>query len=251
MAQYLTTIQELSLFIMDVLDTDRDAVIVITGDTGEGKTVCEWHLARTCSQVAQKKRAGVKFDPATNLVYERDEFQTLTDQLSEFSFIGVDEAVGLFYARDYHDEEQIALLKKLDRIRYRHLIVAFCIPSLWHIDSHIRNARVRIWIHVDTRKGKGADGYAHAYIFKKHKNPFNPDPWNMRENKLLFDKGRIDKSPNYMGELQFYDMTPEEHAIYLQVKDIKRRIAETKEWKRAKLRKRHRGEQPDPQVVAA
>lgn len=242
---HMTSIKELAHFIKDVLSTDRDAVAVVTGDTGEGKSVFLWHLARECSALS-----GVPFDPTINLVYEREEFKNLIDTLPEGSVIGVDEAVGLFYSRDYHDDEQIALLKKLDRIRYRHLITAFLIPSLWHIDSHIRNARVRIWVYVDSRKGKGKDGYAHAFVFKKEKNPFNPDPWNMIENRKLFGKGRIDKSPNYMGEIQFYDMSAEEARIYLGVKDTKRRMAEAKEWKRAVLRKR-RGEKPDPAVVKA
>lgn len=243
MSQYVTNIKELSKFILDILGTDRDATIVITGDTGEGKSVAEWHIARATSQ-----ESGVHFNPAKNFIYERHELNHLIDTLPEKSFIGADEAVGIFYSRDYHDEEQIALLKKLDRIRYRHLIIAFVIPSLWHIDSHIRNARVRLWIHVDSRKGKGKHGFAHAYVFKKEKNPFNPDPWNMNDNRKLFQRGKIDKSPNYMGEIVFYDMTPEEARIYMGVKDTKRKIAEAKEWKRAVMKKR-RGEKPDPAVV--
>lgn len=241
----MTTIKELALFIMDILETDRDAVLIITGDTGEGKSVFLWELSKTLSV-----QTGVPFDPTVNLVYEREEFNRLIDSLPEQSIIGVDEAVGLFYSRDYHDDEQIALLKKLDRIRYRHLVTAFLIPSISHIDTHIRNARVRLWVHVDTRKGKGKDGYAHAFLFKKEKNPFNADPWNMNENRKLFAKGRIDKSPNYMGELIFYDMPSIEAGIYQDVKDTKRKIAEAKEWKRAVMKKR-RGETYDPQVVTA
>lgn len=244
MAQYMTTIKELAKFTMEVLDTDRDAVVVVTGDTGEGKSTAVWQYARECADIS-----GVPFNPVKQLVYEREEFKDLIDKEPERSFLIVDEAVGLFYSRDYHDDEQIALLKKLDRIRYRHLITAFVIPSLWHIDSHIRNARVRLWIHVDSRKGKGKDGYAHAYIFKKEKNPFNPDPWNMNENRKMFGKGKIDKSPNYMGEVVFYDMSQDEARIYQGIKDVKRKMAEVKEWRKA-VRKR-RGEKHDPQVVSA
>lgn len=243
MSQFMTNIDTLADFIMDVLDTDRDAVIVVTGDTGEGKSVASWHIARKTSS-----RAKTGFNPTKNLVYERAEFKELIDELPERSPIIVDEAVGLFYSRDFHDDEQIALLKRLDRIRYRHLVVLFVIPSLWHIDSHIRNARVRIWIHVDMRKGLGKDGYAHAYIFKKEKNPFNPDPWNTQENRKLFQRGRIDKSPNYMGELIFNDMSSAEAVIYKGIKDVKRKMAEIKEWRKATLKKR-RGEKQDPAVA--
>lgn len=236
MSQFLTTIHELALFIMDVLQTDRDAVLCITGDTGEGKSSFSWQLS-----MELMKLTGVTYNPVKNMVFDKEEFGEACDNFPEFSSVDADEAVGIFYARDYHDEEQIAILKKADRIRYRHLVIKCLIPSLFHIDSHIRNARVRIWIYIDSRVGRGEDGYAHAYVFEKEKNPFNADPWNMNKNRELFTRGKIDKSPNYMGEIVFYDFKPEEYKIYLQVKDLKRRIAESKEWKSAVQKKRRHG----------
>lgn len=245
MSSYLTTIPELAKFLLDIVESDRDGVMAVTGDTGEGKSVLLLILGMEFSRIA-----GTAFNPRKNFPYTREEFGTLIDALPERSMIGGDEAVGLFYSRDYHDDEQIALLKKLDRIRYRHLIMAFLIPSLWHLDKHIRDARVRLWIHVDRRKGKGADGFAHAYVFQKTRNPFLMDPWNTKLNVKLFEHGKIDKSPNYMGELVFYDAPRAHYAIYQQVKDAKRRSAELMEWHRATRKKRARGEKLDKEVTA-
>jgi hypothetical protein len=237
LSRYTTSISKFVGLIIDVQDSNRDAVVIISGDTGEGKSVFNWWLMRE-----HAKRRTLNFNPVKNLIYDREEFNIAIDEVEEASSIGIDEAVGLFYSRDYHDDEQIALLKKLDRIRYRRLLLTLLIPNLFHIDKHIRDSRVRYWVHIDIRKGKGDSGYAHCYIFEKERNPFNPDPWNLSMNRKLFTKGKIDKSPNYLGEIVFKDISPEEYSIYEKIKDLKRKIAESKEWAKAlKKGRRHGG----------
>lgn len=248
MARYTSTITKFVELIIDVQDSNRDAVVIISGDTGEGKSVFNWWLMRE-----HAKKRGLTFNPVRQLMYDREDFNYSIDELPKNSSLGADEAVGLFYARDYHDEEQIVLLKKLDRIRYRRLLLTLLIPNLFHIDSHIRNSRVRYWIHVDSRKGVGEEGYAHCYIFEKERNPFNPDPWNLSLNRKLFTKGKIDKSPNYLGEIIYKDIPPREYEIYEEIKDLKRKIAESKEWRKALARKRRygsTGEKEDPRLKA-
>lgn len=237
MSRFITSIGKFVGLLIDVQDTDRDAIVVITGDTGEGKSVFLWILLRELAR--ERKRF---FNPVRELIYERGEFNLAVDEMEEMSGIGIDEAVGVFYARDYHDDEQIALLKKLDRIRYRRLVLGMAIPSLFHIDKHIRDARVRYWVYIKKRKGKGKGGYAHAYIFEKEKNPFNSDPWNLGYNRKLYSRGRIDRSHNYIGEIIYNDIPEEEYRIYNRIKDVKRKIAEKSEWKRAFKRKRKKGQ---------
>lgn len=237
MTRYTTTIAELVQLIIDVQDSNRDAVLVISGDTGNGKSVLNWQVVRV-----HAKRRGIVFNPVRSLIYDREEFNESIDEVPENGNLSADEAVGLFYSRDYHDDEQIALLKKLDRIRYRKLLLTLLIPNIFHIDKHIRDSRCRYWIHIDMRKGNGPTGYAHCYIFEKENNPFNDDPWNLKLNRKLFTKGKIDKSPNYIGEITFGDIPAEEYRMYEKVKDLKRRIAESKEWRKAMQRKRRHGE---------
>lgn len=233
---YATTITKFVELVIDVQDSNRDAVVIISGDTGEGKSVMNWRVMREHAQ-----RRGLVFNPVRSLIYDREEFAVAIDDVPENGSLAADEAVGLFYSRDYHDDEQIALLKKLDRIRYRRLLLTLLIPNMFHIDKHIRDSRVRYWIHIDIRKGKGDEGYAHCYLFEKERNPFNPDPWNLSMNRKLYTKGKIDKSPNYIGEIIFNDITKAEYAIYEKVKDLKRKIAESKEWRKALQRSRRYG----------
>ncbi len=236
MSRFITKVEAFVELLVDVQESDRDAVVVITGDTGEGKSVFLWQVLRVLCRVR-----GLVFDPVSLLVFDRDEFNRAVDEFPETSGVGIDEAVGVFYSRDYHDEQQIALLKKLDRIRYRRLVLAMAIPSLFHIDKHIRDSRVRYWVYIKERKGKGGSGFAHALVFEKEKNPFNSDPWNMSFNRELFSKGRIDKSRNYVGEIIFKDVASWEYGIYKKVKNLKRELAEGEEWLSAKDRKRRRG----------
>lgn len=233
---YVTTFKEFAGLLVDVTRSDRDAVVIFDGDTGEGKTTAE-----VLCMVEICRAVGVPFNPVDMLVYDKDEFNGLLDTAVRFSPIGVDEAVGLFYSRDYQDSEQIALLKKLDRIRYRNLSIFLVIPSIMHIDKHIRDSRVRYWVHIHSRKGLGSAGEAHAYIFQKEKNPFNPDPWNIKMNRHLFSQGKIHNSPNYIGEVFFRDVPDWFKPFLKKTKDLKRRKAEFAEWKSAKDKKRFYG----------
>lgn len=249
MGRYTSSITKFVELIIDVQDSNRDALVIISGDTGEGKSVFNWWLLRE-----HAKKRELVFNPVRQLIYDREDFNFSIDEVPVNSGIGADEAVGLFYSRDYHDEEQIVVLKKLDRIRYRRLLLTLLIPNMFHIDSHIRNSRVRYWVHIDSRKGTGSDGYAHAYIFEKERNPFNPDPWNLSFNRKLFTKGKIDKSPNYLGEIIFKDIPQVEYELYEEIKDLKRKIAESKEWRKAVDKKRRyggsTGERNDPRLKA-
>jgi len=236
-ARYTTTIAKFVRLICDVQDSNRDAVVIISGDTGEGKSVFNWWLHREHARVRK-----LVFNPVRSMLYDREEFQVAIDDVPENSGLSADEAVGLFYSRDYHDDEQIALLKKLDRIRYRRLLLTLLIPNMFHIDKHIRDSRVRYWVHIDLRKGKGKTGSAHCYIFEKERNPFNPDPWNLSMNRKLFTKGKIDKSPNYLGEIVFSDIPAKEYEFHEKIKDLKRKIAESKEWRKALNKTRKYGQ---------
>jgi len=233
---YITDFANFASLLVDVMKSDRDAVVIYDGDTGDGKTT-----ASVLSSVEVCRLVNLPFNPVRTLVYDKEEFNRLLDDAPRFTPIDVDEAVGLFYARDYQDSEQIALLKKLDRIRYRNLAIFLVIPSINHIDKHIRDSRVRYWVHIHSRRGTGVDGEAHAYIFQKEKNPFNPDPWNLKMNRHLFSQGKIQNSPNYIGEVYFRDV-PEWFKPFLKdVKDLKRKRAEALEWKAAKDKKRFKG----------
>lgn len=242
MSQYVTTIPAFAKLIVDVLESDRDMLVVISGYVGVGKSVFNYQLlVEATQQIRERGLSKEVWNPVKNLLFNREEFKEWVENTPEYTACGADEAVGIFYARDYHDESQIALLKKLDRVRDKHLVMSLLIPNFFHIDKHIRDSRVMYWIHIDSRRGKGATGYAHAFIFQKDDNPMTTDPWNLNVNRRRWSLGKISESPNYVGEIVYKDMHPAIYAIYKKIKDAKRTIAEVMEWSNVKERKRKHG----------
>lgn len=227
MGRALYKIKDFAKLTKDLHRADWDNVVMIVGDTGVGKSVFMIHFGKALDPT---------FNVVRNLPYVRSELNEMIEKLPDESYIGVDEAVGLFYSRDFHDTEQNALLKKLDRSRDRRMTVALLIPDFFMLDKAIRHGRGRFLIWIDQRIGHGKDGVAHAYIFEKENNLFNPDRWNLKLNARLMRSGQIHKSPNYIGEIEYGQLDEKEYRLYKEVKALKREIAEILEWERAKRR---------------
>lgn len=236
MSRYVSTIRELAELIVDIGVADWDIVDVITGTPGVGKSVFDFQLLyEICRVLRERGIAQNYFDPTRDLWFSRDEVAEWLDESPQYSAGGADEGVGMFYARDYHQPEQKALLKKLDRMREeRNYTFNVLIPNFFSLDSHIRNGRVSFWIFLDHRKGKGKTGYAHGIVLQKDENPFNKDPWNLGLNVKMYRQQRIDKSPNYVGEIFFKDLDDDHKHVYKEVKKLKRLLAEMDEWAQAK-----------------
>lgn len=236
MNPFLTSIKAFAGLIQDIQGSDRDVVTAVVGDTGEGKSVFLIKLL--------KELMPDEYNPVRHLPFTRDDLNRMIEQLPEGSGISVDEAVGLFYSRDFHDNEQIALLKKLDRSRDRRLFVGLAIPDFFMLDKALRNGRIRFLVWIDQRVGVGDKGRAHAYLFRKERNVFNREPWNLKLNTQLIRKGQANKSPNYIGEVEYGGLSSTEYGIYKEMKAVKRRLVEMEEWSAAqqeKRRKRPRG----------
>lgn len=236
MSRFSGTIKEFAELIVDVQKEDWDVVMVTTGTPGVGKSVFNFQLLyAVCKVLREKEIATNYFDPTRDLWFSRDEVNDWLDEQNQYAAGGADEGVGMFYARDYHEPEQKALLKKMDRMREeKNFAFNILIPSFYNVDSHIRKGRITYWVHLDIRKGKGKKGYAHAVIYQMSNNEHDKDPWNQSLNAKLRRQGRIEKSPNYVGEIYFKDIEDDHKKVYKEVKKIKRLLAEMEEWAQAK-----------------
>ena len=232
----MSTVRELAELIVDIQVADWDIVNVVTGTPGVGKSVFNFWLTYEIYSVARERGiANIYFNPIRDLWFSRDEVNDWLDDAEQFSTGAADEGVGMFYARDYHEPEQKALLKKMDRMREeKNFVFSILIPNFFSVDSHIRNGRVSFWIHLDERKGTGKGGYAHGTVYQKDENNFAKDPWNLTLNSRLFRQKRLDKSPNYVGEIFFEDLPADWKEVYKLVKKDKRLLAELDEWAEAK-----------------
>jgi len=225
-----TTIQELAHTIADILRTDRYAVVVCTGDPGEGKSCITAQLAKEVS-----KSTNTPFSYEQSMTYQRKELKTWidgdkdgNDQKPEYSTVLADELVSMFFKRNWYDSEQIDGIELLNKCRDRHLCIIGNIPNFWDLDSAIYSL-VTFWIHVPVR--------GLAWVFKKDHNPFAVDKWHRVANEKKFRKsGRPYGLPGYVCELRYNDWSPEDKDHYYSVRNEKRKRTEGQRAKNVKYR---------------
>ena len=215
-----TTLQDLARIIKEVLKSDRDFVCVLTGLTGEGKSTFQYQLA---------KELDPNFTFERNTVFTKWQFEEVISKLPKYSVVCVDEAINVLFKRDFMDKDQKRIIRILNMCRDSNLCIILTLPCLWDLDKTIlQSGRVRCWSWIGQR------GYAH--LFEPKNNPFSTDLWNIKENKLIFDKMNDFsyvpvKCRNHIGTIEYGALSPEEHADYVRVKNKMRQMALDKEKK--------------------
>lgn len=213
--------------IYKMLRSDRDNNIVVGGFTGEGKTTLDIQLIKAYCRVA-----GVPFSFENNITWQREELLAWIDgkadtvagkdglrpeQKPEYTPILVDELFLLFYKRTWFDSAQIDAVATLNMCRDRHLLILGNVPNFWDMDGAFLS-RVRFYVYV-VKRGV-------AWVFEQEANPFTADPWNRNANKMLFRRLKSPyRMPNFVCELEFTDLSPDEKAEYLRIRNIKRVMA--------------------------
>lgn len=220
----IESLQDFARLLLDIGKSDRDNLLAVAGNTGEGKSCMLWQLMK-----AYYSLLGLEWQP-NNMTWNRKELLLWIDgkpesakdkdglkegQLPEYSGIMTDELFALFYKRNWFQDTQIDSLATLNMCRDRHLLVAGAVPCFWDLDTGFLN-RVRYYIYV---KERGV-----AWVFSQENNPFVSDPWNKNQNKVFFrqNQGRPYSLSNFVCELHFLDWTPEEKVLYYGVRNEKR-----------------------------
>jgi len=212
------TIQDLNRLIESINKSDRDTVIVITGNTGEGKST----LGLSLCYEAHKD-----YDMSKYLAYSHEDCIRLLKEGKPGDYIMPDEATNLLFSREFSHGQQIELIKIFDMIRDKNMSIIMCMPRFWALDSHLRDSRVRYWLYIEKR------GLAH--LFERNKNPFSVDPWARRINEKLLAKwaggGGIKRAAGYIGSVTFPALPKDVEIRYREVKLRKRRDAERRKQK--------------------
>lgn len=206
-------VKQIAEFIADVLKSDREGIIVVDGDKGEGKSVL---MAQICAATAPL--TGTTFSFKDNMTWQRKELKAWIDpgdeQKPEMSCIIADEIVSMFLAREWFDADQIDAIKLLNMCRDRHLLVCGALPNFWELDKAFRS-QVRYWIHVE-RRGVG-------WMFEKSHNPGARDKWMQREIEKAYVKhGNPSKAPNFVCRVLWDDWDKWTKARYLRIRNTKR-----------------------------
>lgn len=197
------------------LENDKDYVIAVTGDEGEGKSLnAAFNIG---------KRFWKDFDPDDNIVYtgSGDEFDKKYSKLQRKGVFIIDEAVKLAYKMDFASTKTKNIVKRFTAdVRKEKLAChILCIPVLSELVTNFRTHRVKMWIELLDRKDF-QQGYAGAIVFTKERNPFTDtqsDPWllklfgkkwmeKIKDGELRTSQEKLDflrSHPYYFGEIVF------------------------------------------------
>ena len=206
------TIQKFGGLIRDVLKSNRDAVVVFSGFSGEGKTTFGTHIAKEVS-----KQFGRTFSFEKNMAIGSDDFLEKALKLPRYSVLMGDEAINIFFKRESLNRDRIKAIKIMDTIRKRNLCLILNIPQFWSLDTHILQGKVRFWGYIDKRKA--------CHMFKPIRHPFTDDVWNRKYNKKMVwdwdDLSYISKIKNYLGTFEFEKLSKEDEAEYQKYFELK------------------------------
>lgn len=169
--------QRLARLIRRRLKDDRDLVIIVSGDEGQGKSRFILELGKAIDP---------RFTPQNNIAYRGKEIAEKFEKLNKYSVLDVDEAMKDFYKRGWMTKDRRKQNILFSRIREKNIATFLLIPNFWDIDPYYRNHRVRIWIHIPRR--------GIIIVSKKDDNPYALDKWHQRENEkiirnMIFKKG--------------------------------------------------------------
>ena len=223
-----TTIRELARLICDLLLTDNYCLVALGGFTGKGKSTLSILL-----QLEVSRMMGKPWTFEDNCTWSRKEFliwvqgvketkKGTKDKLPkgqrrkpEYTSILPDELFSMFYKRNWNQDAQKSAIALLNMCRDRHLFIAGNVPNFWDLDGGFLS-RVMYYIYIPKR--------GRAWIFEQEENPFASDPWNVTENRKLFRRHRRTpyKLPNFVAELSFKDLEPDQKKAYLEIRNSKR-----------------------------
>ena len=219
MSRSFLKLNEFAVIIHKLLRSDRDVNVGVSGFTGEGKSCFAFKLMTEYSRVSGID--GIN----RNITWSRDELiqwvegkgEKKQGQLKEYSGINCDELFGMFYRRNWYEDDQKGLIALLNMCRDRHLFIIGNIPSMMDLDPAF-NKRLRFWVYIPKR--------GIAWVFQQENNPFLQDVWNMRDNRKTFRKFQNPyRSSNYVGSIEYDDFTESEKEFYYSMRNSKRSMA--------------------------
>ena len=227
------TISQFALLIKEILYSDRDAMVVFSGFSGEGKTTFSILLTKELCKILKQP-----FDMKKLIIIDQDDFLYKANNAKMYSVLIGDEAINIFFRREALTKDHIKAVRAMDTIRKKRLCLILNIPQFWSLDNHLIQGKVRFWGYIDKRRS--------CHLFKPVRHPFSTDVWNRRDNMKAVsdweDLSKIDNITNYMGTLNFEKLSPQDQKQYNtvfrlkqeeQAKQIFRNIQEIRDFIRA------------------
>jgi hypothetical protein len=118
-----------------------DAVVVIDGERGFGKSTLALRMAR---RIAPRWGIG-------SLCYTPLALVRAYRTHARGDVILFDEGVRGFLSTDTFDPDQKALIRTLTLVREKGIVLIICAPSIWQIAKQVRSNLAWLWVHVQRR----------------------------------------------------------------------------------------------------
>lgn len=180
MSEKAIKLQYLANAIKKRVRDDKDCVIAVSGDEGDGKST----LAAGLSILTDPM-----FDFETHELFSPtpEEMAEKITGLPKYSVIIADEAIKILYKLNWQSKSQKFLNELYALCRKENKVTILCVPRFPDLNEYFRNHRVKYWIQViDPISATKKIG--HAAFFKRSWVPGHDDPWNLKELKKEIDK---------------------------------------------------------------
>ena len=210
---------------------DKDAVVAITGDEGDGKsTLAVWCIieslrlqGKTEEEIITMFNEYIIYSPTKDQLIEK------VVKLPRYSVFSADEAIKILYKMNWYTDIQKFLNVIYALCRKENKATILCMPRFTDFNEFFRNHRIRYWIHVLER--------GRAVLFAKDWSPFTKDPWWMDDNQRTINAGYKNKQTKvvefdidskismlkklkiFVTEVRFDDLPKEISKIYLKGKE--------------------------------
>ena len=117
---------------------DFDAITVITGYEGSGKSVLASQIATTVSPSFHKGLVG----------YDPEDLARMVNDLQKGDTIWIDEGGLFLFSRDSTKGANKILIKFLTICRQLNVHVIICVPNFFILDTYLRDHRVKYLFHI-------------------------------------------------------------------------------------------------------
>jgi hypothetical protein len=144
--------------IPDLKNKDKDAVIVIDGGEGAGKSTLAFQIGKKVDQTLDLNR----------VTFNAEEFRAAILKAKKGQCVIYDEAFTGLSSRAALSGVNRVLVSLMMQMRQKNLFVIVVLPTFFLLEKYVALFRTRILIHV--YENKGIRGYFRIYNRKKKKN---------------------------------------------------------------------------------